>query len=122
MAITKDIENEFGANFFYHKLQEVRIINTNNGVQLALTVYSWIDKQARIDGKKASVRKCIINNADFALTSFYALLKAKFPEFSDGENDFDNDFKGNVEAGDVEFFDQTADGKLFRTWKEEEEQ
>lgn len=121
MAIAKGVENEFGAKFGYHKLREVRVINSDNGVQLALTVYSWLDKQARIDGKKASVRKCIINNADFALTSFYALLKAKFPEFNDGENDFDNGFKGDVKAGKVEFFEQSADGKLFNSWKEDEQ-
>ena len=100
MAIDKAVENEYGAQFTYHKLREVRIINDDEiGVQLTLTVHSWINKQARIDGKRPTVRQCIIMAADFAMTPFYALLKAKFSEFAQGVDDFDNSFK--PEAADV---------------------
>ena len=92
MAINKAVENEYGAEFTYHKLREVRLVNDEKiGIQLVMTVYSWINKQARIDGKEPTVRQCIIHGADFALTPFYTLLKAKFPEFTDGANDFNND-------------------------------
>ena len=123
MAIDKSVENEYGAEFTYHKLREVRIINDDNiGVQLTLTVQSWLNKQARIDGKMPTVRQCIISNADFAMTPFYALLKAKFPEFSHGEDDFDNSFKvpegGTESSGDVEYTTQTAQGRLISRRKE----
>ena len=118
MAILKDVENEYGVEFHYHKLREVRVINDGDCVQLVLTVYSWIDKQARIDGKQPCARQCIINGADFALNPFYALLKAKFSEFTNGENDFDDAFKGNRKPVEPEFFDQTPQGKLFKAWKE----
>lgn len=118
MAILKKVENEYGVDFRYHKLREARVINGDNGVQLVLTVYSWADKQARIDNKQPCMRQCIINGADFAMNPFYALLKAKFPEFSHGENDFDNDFKGGTVLPHPEFFDQTATGKLFNSWRE----
>ena len=120
MAINGAVENEFGIDFEYHKLREVRRINDDKiGVQLTLTVYSWANKQARIAGKKASVRQCIISGADFALTPFYAMLKAKFPDFTAGENDFDNDFKGNLPPQVPEFFEQTGQGGMFRRWTEQ---
>ena len=102
----------------------MRIINDDNiGVQLTLTVQSWLNKQARIDGKLPTVRQCIISNADFAMTPFYALLKAKFNEFSQGADDFDNSFKvpeGGTErnSGDVEYTMQTAQGRLISRRKE----
>lgn len=118
MAILKDVENEYGVEFHYHKLREVRVINDGDCVQLILTVYSWINKQARIDGKQPCARQCIINGADFALNPFYALLKAKFNEFTNGENDFDDAFKGDRKPVEPEFFDQTPQGKLFKAWHE----
>ncbi|MBO7731663.1 MAG: hypothetical protein J6S67_03905 [Methanobrevibacter sp.] len=120
MAIDKKIENEFGAEFSYHKLREVRIVNDDKvGIQLVMTVYSWVNKQARIDGKQPTVRQCIIMAADFAMTPFYALLKAKFPEFTTGEDDYDNSFKV-VPSGNAEFVEQTGAGKLLGRWREAE--
>ena len=122
MAISKNVENEYGAKFTYHKLRDVRVVNDSSGVQIVLTVQSWLDKQARIDGKQPTVRQCIISNADFALTPFYALLKAKFPDFVDGTDDFNNDFKklpkGAVKATDVSYTVQTAQGQLLDRWQE----
>jgi hypothetical protein len=127
MAIDKQVENEYGAQFTYHKLREVRVINDDaTGVQLVLTVQSWLNKQARIDGREPTVRQCIIMHADFAMTPFYALLKAKFPDFAEGTDDFDNDFKAvkapdGKAAGkpDVEYSMQTVQGQLLKRWKEE---
>ena len=130
MAIGKPVENEYGAQFTYHKLREVRIINDDNiGVQLTLTVYSWLDKKSRIEGKQPTIRQCIISNADFAVDPFYALLKAKFPDFAKGEDDMDNSFKAlKVEKGPVRnaakvpvFTMQPAHGDLMKRWKEEPE-
>lgn len=118
MAISKNIENEYGAIFTYHKLQEVRIIS-DDSVQLVMTVYSWINKQARIDGKQPTVRQCIIDRADFAMSPFYTLLKAKFDNFSFGADDMDNSFK---QLQDVplrpEFAEQTGLGQLIKRWNE----
>lgn len=120
MAIDKAVENEYGAEFAYHKLRDVRIVNDDKiGIQLVMTVYSWINKQARIDGKEPTIRQCIIHNADFALSPFYALLKAKFPEFTNGDDDFNNDFKGQVSQPIPEFFEQTGQGRTIRRWKEQ---
>ena len=120
MAINKEIENEYGAKFRYHKLREVRIINDDKiGVQLTMTVYSWLDKQARIDGKQPTVRQCIIDGADFAMTPFYALLKSKFNNFDDGKDDFDNSFKAVEGDAPAPFFtEQTALGRLLSRRKE----
>lgn len=125
MAIDKSVENEYGAQFTYHKLREVRVINDDKaGVQVVLTVFSWINKQARIEGKQPTVRQCIISNADFAMTPFYALLKAKFEEFSHGMDDFDNKFKDVIVDGKkaapaaASFTVQTAQGQLMRRWSE----
>lgn len=118
MAIKSNIENEFGADFNYHKIKEVRIINDDKiGIQLVMYVYSWLDKQARIDGKQPTIRQCIIDNADFAMTPFYALLKAKFPEFADGADDMDNSFK-KAKKGVVQFIQQTEHGDLINARKE----
>lgn len=119
MAIENAVENEYGAKFEYHKLREVRIINDDKiGVQLTLTVQSWLNKQARIDGKQPTVRKCVIMGADFAMTPFYALLKAKFPEFTSGADDMDNSFKGEIKEVIPEFTEQTGQGKLISRWTE----
>ncbi len=123
MAVENAVENEYGAKFTYHKLREVRIVNDDKiGVQLTLTVQSWLDKQARIDGKQPTTRQCIILAADFAMTPFYTLLKAKFPEFTAGADDFDNSFKeiAGAEKAKPEFFEQTGQGKLLSKWQESE--
>ena len=130
MAIDKLVENEYGVQFTYHKLRDVRVINDDNtGVQLILTVQSWLDKQARIDGKQPTVRQCIISNADFAMTPFYALLKAKFTDFAQGADDMDNSFKAvKLNAAKdapeeakkkVIYTVQTAQGALMKRWKEQ---
>ena len=123
MAIDKAVENEFGAEFFYHKLREIRIINDDNiGVQVTMTVYSWLNKEARIEGKQPTIRQCIISNADFAMTPFYALLKAKFPEFNKGEDDFDNSFKKTApeeEPAEVMYTSQTGRGELLNRFIED---
>ena len=121
MAINKGVENEYGAQFFYHKLRDVRVINDEKkGVQVVMTVYSWLDKEARINGKEPCVRQCIINGADFAMTPFYALLKAKFPEFTTGDNDYDNSFKQIPDAV-PEYFEQTGHGSLINKWRENQD-
>ena len=117
MAIDKNVENEYGAEFTYHKLRDVRIVNDDKtGIQLTLTVYSWLNKQARIEGKQPTVRQCVVMNADFALQPFYALLKAKFPEFSNGDDDFDNGFKkastDPAASAGIEYIQQTVQGRL----------
>lgn len=120
MAIKKNVENEYGTEFNYHKLREVRITaNDTEGIILNMTVESYKDKQARIEGKYPTVRNCIVYGADFALTPFYALLKAKFPEFSEAIDDMDNSFKVEVKR-DPEFSEVGAQG-VIRRFKEDEE-
>ena len=120
MAIDKKVENEYGAEFTYHKLRDIRIVNDDKiGIQMTLTVQSWLNKQARIEGKQPTVRQCVIMNADFAMQPFYALLKAKFPEFAGGLDDMNNDFKKDSKpAGDVEYIQQTAQGQLIERHKD----
>lgn len=126
MAIDANIENEYGANFTYHKLRDVRIINDDNiGIQLTMTVQSWINKEARINGKQPTVRQCIISGADFAMFPFYSLLKAKFEEFAHGVDDYDNSFKEVLDAdgkpvskAPANYTVQTAQGGLVRRWIE----
>lgn len=126
MAIDKSVENEYGADFSYHKLRDVRITNDDkSGIQLTLTVHSWLNKQARIDGKMPTVRQCIIMNADFAMSPFYALLKAKFKDFSGGLDDFDNEFKKALLPDGAEnmpavpeYTVQTSQGQLIKRWSE----
>lgn len=123
MAIDKQVENEYGAKFAYHKLREVRIVNADGiGVQLTLTVQSWINKEARIEGKKPTTRQCIIMAADFAMTPFYQLLKAKFPEFEEGADDMDNSFKGEQPEKKPEFISQSNTGHVFDRWQEEKQE
>ncbi|MBO7731530.1 MAG: hypothetical protein J6S67_03235 [Methanobrevibacter sp.] len=115
MAIAGNVENEFGAQFTYHKIKDVRITSDDkNGITLSITVQSWINKQARIDGKQPSVRQCIILSADFAMTPFYELLKAKFTDF-DQDDDFDNSFKSipeKTQSAKPRFIEQTPYGRL----------
>lgn len=124
MAIQESIENEYGVMFNYHKIREARVINDDKaGVQLVIDVYSWVDKDARINGKEPVIRRCIIHEADFALTPFYKLLKAKFPDYSAGLDDFDNSFKATMKEKRVpQFVEQTITGNLIKRWKENEEE
>lgn len=89
MAIIKDVETSYGTIFNYHKIGDVKIIKTNDEIQLRITVESYLNKEARIEGKQPVITEAIILNADFALNPFYALLKAKFPEF-EGIDDMDS--------------------------------
>ena len=115
MALVKGIENIYGAKFSYHKLSDVRIAVTENGIQVRMIVDSYVDKQARMDGKQAVRTENIIENADFALTPFYMLLKAKFEDFAGSEDDFEDAWKTNEldEANKkIIYTQQTVQGKL----------
>lgn len=89
MALVKGIETQYGSAFNYHKISDVRIITDDKGVSLRITVDSYLNKEARQSGKKPVKTVNIISNADFALTAFYALLKAKFADFADSTDDFE---------------------------------
>jgi len=120
VAVNKKIENEYGAEFQYHKIRDVRITNTEAGIQLVMTVDSYLDKQARIAGKSPTTRQCIISGADFAMTPFYALLKAKFPEFVTAVDDMDNSFKQDQPKQDIQYIEQSSDYTMVNSWKEGE--
>lgn len=64
MTLVKGIENSYGVKFSYHKLDNVRIVVTDNGIQLRMTVASYVDKAARVAGKKPIRTENIIEGAD----------------------------------------------------------
>lgn len=116
MAITKDIKNEYQATFKYHKISDVSILNVDGRTQLRITVKSYVDKEARKNEARAVITENIIENADFAMTPFYALLKAKFPVFN-GTDDFDDEWK-NKDESHARFTQQSPDGSLIAQWEE----
>lgn len=119
MAIKKDVENEYGTEFNYHKIRDVRITASDkDGIVLNMTVESYKDKEARVAGKAPTVRQCIIYGADFAMSPFYSLLKAKFPEFKNSDDDFDNSFKGEEVKRNPLFSESNVRGVINR-WEEE---
>ncbi len=119
MGIKKDIENEFRANFNYHKIAEVTIFKQGRDMQLRIITESYVDKAARLAGARAVKVENIIQHADFAMTPFYALLKAKFPMFANGIDDFDDDIEPLQESQPAPFFtQQTASGDLIDHWNE----
>lgn len=119
MAIKGKVENEYGAMFEYHKISDVHITHDDtNGIVLTITVDSYMDKEARINGKSPTRRQCSIVGADFAMTPFYALLKAKFEEFKNIDDDFNNDFKKAEKKANPIFVDN-VNGKINK-WEEKE--
>lgn len=121
MALVKGIENLYGTKFNYHKLDNIKIVVTNNGIQLRMTVDSYVDKEARMAGKKPVRTENIIEGADFALTPFYMLLKAKFADFNDAQDDFDDAWKGAL-TPQIIYTQQTPQGELIsKTYEGEEE-
>ena len=120
MAINKLLTGEDGFNRTYHKIQDVHILIDDAGkIQLQIIVASWKDKQARKDGKTALARQCSIVGADFAMSPFYALLKAKFPDYNDGNDDFDDAWKIKNTQPAI-FVMQSKEGKLLDKRIEEE--
>ncbi|MCF0124833.1 MAG: hypothetical protein HUJ68_03605 [Clostridia bacterium] len=117
MAIFKEIENEFKAKFNYHKIKEVRIIQTEEGTQLRILTESYVNKDARIEGAKAILIENIIEKADFAVKPFYEILKAKFEMFKDGEDDFEDNWKQKNVQKSV-FSIQNQNGELIKQWSE----
>lgn len=115
MAIVKDVETEFGNTFKYHKIRDVRIINSDKvGVQIGITVESYATKEARIAGKSPVKTENIITGADFALEPFYKLLTAKFDQYADADDDFDNSFKvtlADTKGRKVRYSQQTVHGQ-----------
>lgn len=121
MAIVKGIENIYGAKFSYHKLSDVRIAVTANGIQLRMIVESYMDKDARKTGKQPVRTENIIENADFALTPFYKLLKAKFADYAGSEDDFEDSWKTNEleeTKKKITYTQQTVQGKLISKYEE----
>lgn len=123
MAINKEIENDYGVIFSYHKIKEVQILSAIEGraAQIIITTESYKDKQARIDGKRPLIQKEILYGTDFALEPFYYFLKKKFPDFANGEDDFDNSFKTAIENLEVKYIQQSEDGKFAKINQEEAE-
>lgn len=117
MAIEKEIENEYQAKFNYHKISEVRLFNIDGDIQLHIMTESYVSKEARMSGAKAVKTENIIQHADFAMTPFYALLKAKFPLFKDGI-DLLEDNEVQETKPETEYVQQTPAGNLIDAWKE----
>lgn len=118
MALKKGIESLYGIEFSYHKVVQVRILSGKDGVQLRIVTASWRDKQARIEGRQPIVTENVIENASFALTPFYALLKAKFPDFSEAEDDWETFARSTRPTVCTQ---QTSEGKLISRTIEEQE-
>lgn len=116
MAINKELENQYQVKFNYHKIHSVRILTDEDGIQLRIVTASYANKEARKNGAKAVLTENIIQNADFAMNPFYALLKAKFPSFSDGLDDFDDAWKSA--PGRVLYAQQTMEGQTIQQWTE----
>lgn len=89
MAVIKDIENVYGAEFNYHKIKSVTLNSINGNIVLKIVVASWINKEARLNGKNPVLTENIINNADFAMNPFYSLLKAKFKSYENSDDDWE---------------------------------
>lgn len=119
MAIQKNVLTEFNTEFKYHKIVEVNILSNDNGIQLRIVTDSYLDKESRQKGARAIRMENIISGADFAFSPFYNLLKAKFPMFADGDDDFEDSWKG-VEKPEVMYTQQTPRGELINQWKENE--
>lgn len=62
----------------------------------------------------------IITHADFAMSPFYALLKAKFPMFQNGIDDLDEDTEKTETRPETLFTQQTPAGDLIDRWNEED--
>lgn len=117
MAIEKNVENVYGAKFNYHRISEVKLLNQDGEIQLRIVVDSYVDQNARLNGKKPVRTENIILHADFALAPFYALLKAKFQDYSDSEDVFE-EIERLVQP--AEMIQQTVDGRLISHVKEGE--
>ena len=118
MAITKGIENIYGVSFDYHKLVDVRIKVKDGDTTLYMTVESYRDKDARKEGKQPVRTENIILHADFALAPFYALLKAKFKDFSGASDDFEQVEKSTV--SEAVYLQQTPQCKPISRFTESE--
>lgn len=117
MAISKEIENEYGVKFNYHKIADVRLLITEDNIQLKMKVDSYANKQARIDGKHPISQIYVIDNVDFALQPFYMLLKNKFNVIN-GDDDFDNSFKEH-KVHPRTFSRQSLMSGLLERWQED---
>lgn len=117
MALSKGIENMFGISFSYHKLNDVHIIIGDDGIQLRMTVASYVNKEARDEGKQPFLSENIIDGADFALTPFYKLLKAKFADYADAQDVFEDKQENPRRAV---YTQQTLQGKLISQREEDE--
>ena len=118
MGLNKGIENQYGINFDYHRINDVHIIVTENGIQVRMTVSSYVNEHARRTGKAAYKTVNIIDGADFALTPFYLLLKAKFADFADAADVFEE--VQQEERRRMVYTTQTLQGRLISQTEEAE--
>lgn len=120
MGLNKGIENQYGINFDYHRINDVHIIVTESGIQVRMTVSSYVNEHARRNGKAAYKTVNIIDGADFALTPFYLLLKAKFADFADAADVFEE--VQQEERRRMVYTTQTLQGRLISQTEEPESQ
>ena len=120
MGLNKGIENQYGINFDYHRINDVHIIVTESGIQVRMTVSSYVNEHARRNGKAAYKTVNIIDGADFALTPFYLLLKAKFADFADAADVFEE--VQQEERRRMVYTTQTLQGRLISQTEEPDPQ
>ncbi|MCQ2590791.1 MAG: hypothetical protein MJ179_10240 [Treponema sp.] len=119
MGIKKDIQNDYHVNFNYHRIAEVAIFKNDRDIQLHIITESYVSKEARLAGAKAVKVENVIQHADFALSPFYALLKAKFPMFQNGTDDLDDEIEEAQETKpDTCYTQQSPQGDLIAHWSE----
>ena len=120
MAINKSILGQDGFERTYHKIPQWSIIDNGDGtVQMQIVTCNWKDEESRKNNAQClKLQHSIINLSADVMKIAYEMLKKHFPEYDDGNDIMDDDWKEKSDK-EIILVSQTQDGKLIEKHKEE---
>ena len=121
MAISKSILGQDGFARTYHKIPQWSIIDNGDGtVQMQIVTCNWKDEESRKNNAQClKLQHSIVNMPADVMKIAYEMLKKHFPEYDDGNDIMDDDWKEKSNKKII-LVSQTQDGKLIEKHEEEE--
>jgi len=121
MAINKSILGQDGFERTYHKIPQWTIIDNGDGtVQMQIITCNWKDEESRKNNAQClKLQHSIVNMPADVMKIAYEMLKKHFPEYDDGNDIMDDDWKEKSNKKII-LVSQTQEGKLIEKHEEEE--
>lgn len=114
MAINKSIKGKDGFERTYHKIPSFTVFLKPDGTcQLQIVTQNWKDSESRVNNAQAlNLQHSIIGLPSGIMKIAYEMLKKYFPEYDDGDDIMNDDWKKSPKQSKIIAVTQDMKGKL----------